>query len=221
MPPTRKGKKTRKASRRPAPQRGGAKALTIPELRTAFDAIDQETRRILRDSTSADKQVKEFQAVWKRIFHRPVSTEAAEGYLAVKRAGRTPRNNSTRKQKGGAAPLSGAPLDYMTRPGLDGAHVSVPQYVGSGLSFYNHINQDALLKGCGVEDITPKVPLSIGSNEVMKGGYRSDLGMAMFQPAASTVPVNPIQAASMYWMGKPLTGMSPDPSEMGQRLSVN
>lgn len=211
MPPTRKGKKTRKAARRTPSQKGGAKALTIPELRTAFDALDQETRRILRDTTSADKQVKEFQAVWKRIFHRPVSTAAAEGYLAVKRAGHTPRSNTTRKQKGGAAALAGAPLDYMTRPGVDGAHVSVPQYVSGGLTFYNHINQDALLKDCGVVDTTPKVPLMIGSNEVMKGGYVSDFEMS--RPAAATVPVNPLQAAQMFWAGKSLAGMSPDPSE--------
>jgi hypothetical protein len=215
---SRKGKRTRKASRRAASRRGagGAKPLSIPELRTAFDALDQEARRILREG-SADKQVKEFQAVWKRIFHRPVSAEAAEGYLAVKRAGRTPRNG-TRKQKGGAGALAGAPLDYMTRPGVDGAHVSVPQYVSSGLTFYNHINQDALSKGCGVEDITPKIPVGMGSNEVMKGGA-SDLSMAMFRPAAATVPVNPIQAAQTYWMGKSLAGMSPDPSET--RLGVN
>lgn len=214
---SRKGKRTRKATRR-TPQRGGStKPLSIPELRTAFDALDQETRRILRETTSVDKQVKEFQAIWKRIFHRPVSAEAAEGYLAVKRAGRTPRNN-TRKQKGGAAALAGAPLDYMTRPGVDGAYVSVPQYVSNGLTFYNTINLDALSKGCGVEDITPKVPVSIGSNEVMKGGA-SDLSMALFRPAAATVPVNPIQAAQTYWMGKSLAGMSPDPSET--RLGMN
>lgn len=212
---SRKGKRTRKASRRP--QRGGAKPLSIPELRTAFDAIDQEARRILREKTSADKQVKEFQAVWKRIFHRPVSAEAAEGYLAVKRAGRTPRNG-TRKQKGGAGPLAGAPLDYMTRPGVDGAYVSVPQYVSSGLTFYNTINQDALSKGCGVEDITPKIPVGMGSNEVMKGGA-SDLSMALFRPAAATVPMNPIQAAQTYWMGKSLAGSSPDPSET--KLGMN
>ncbi len=211
---SRKGQKTRKGSRRVA-QRGGSKALTIPELRTAFDALEQETRRILREG-GADKQVKAFQAVWKRIFHRPVSAAAAEGYLAVKRAAPTPRANMTRKnkQKGGAAAaLAGAPLDYMTRPGVDGVHVSVPQYVSSGLSFYNTINQDALVKECGVTDITPKVPVSIGSNEVMKGGYKSDLAMASFRPAAASSPPNPVQAAQMYWLGKSLTGSSPDPSE--------
>ena len=170
---------------------------------------------ILREG-ALDKQVKQFQAAWKRIFHRPVSAAAAESYLAVKRAAPLPRvknGNTTRRQRGGAAALAGAPLDYMTRPGVDGTYVSVPQYVASGLSFYNHINQEAMLKDCGHQDITPKVPVSIGSNEVMKGGYRSDLGMAMFRPAAATVPMNPLQAAQMYWMGKSLTGSSPDPSE--------
>jgi hypothetical protein len=199
------------------PQRAGAttasKALSIPELRAAFDAVEQETRVILREG-SLDKQIKQFQAVWKRIFHRPVSAAAAESYLAVKRAAPLPRvKNTTRRQKGGAAALAGAPLDYMTRPGVDGIHVSVPQYMSNGLSFYNHINQTAMSKDCGHVDITPKVPISIGNNEVMKGGYRSDLGMAMFRPAAASSPPSPIEAAQMYWMGKSLSGSSPDPSE--------
>lgn len=199
-------------------QRAGAaatKALSIPELKAAFDALEQETRVILRE-TNIEKQKKQFQAAWKRIFHRPVSAEAAESYLSVKRAAPVPRvKNATRRLKGGGAgaPLAGAPLDYTTRPGVDGVHVSVPQYLTSGLSFYNQINQEAMLKDCGHQDITPKVPISIGSNEVMKGGYRSDMGMAMFRPAAATVPMNPLQAVQTYWMGKSLAGSSPDPSE--------
>lgn len=199
---SRKGKPSRKANRK---YRGGfkstaKKALSIPELKAAFDALEQETVRILREG-SADTQLKEFKTAWQRIFHRPVSTEAAEGYLAVKRT--APRRNNTRKtQKGGAA-LAGAPLDYMTRPGLDGAYVSVPKYLAGGLDFYNTINQTALSKDCGVVDITPKVPLTIGSNEVMKGGGA---------PPATGNPPSPFNAAKLYWSGKPV-GPSPDPSE--------
>ena len=196
---SRKGKQTRKRNAR---QRGGsAKPLSIPELKTAFDALEQETKRILREGT-ADSQIKEFKSVWSRIFHRPVSTEAAEGYLAVKRAAKPSR--STRKnQKGGAAALAGAPLDYMTRPGLDGAHVSVPSYLSGGLSFYNHINQIAMDKDCGIVNTTPKVPISIGSNEVMKGGGA---------PPATGNPPTPFDAFKLYWSGKAV-GPSPDPSQ--------
>ncbi len=202
---SRKGKPSRKANRKSRTGGGSAtakRALSIPELKAAFDALEQETVRILRQGT-ADAQLKEFKAAWQRIFHRPVSTAAAESYLAVKRT--APRRNTTRKgnksQMGGAA-LAGAPLDYMTRPGLDGVYASVPKYLSSGLDFYNTINQTAMSKDCGVVDITPKVPITIGSNEVMKGGA----------PPATGNPPTPMNAAKLYWSGKPV-GPSPDPSE--------
>lgn len=82
------------------------------------------------------------------------------------------KKSGTRKQKGGAQ-LTGAPLDYSTRPGIDGIYGVFPAYITSGFDFYNDINKEAPLAGCGVENTTPKVPISIGSNLVQqKGGKR-------------------------------------------------
>ncbi len=145
-----------------------SKALTIPQLRKSFDHIDSWVESHLSKKTLKDL-VPAFQAEWKKTFHHDVNAKAAEAYLAIKhRSG----SKKTKKQRGGAAPLAGAPLDYMTRQGVYGVYGNFPQYVSSGLSFYNQINQDSLTAACGTENITPKLPADMGSNEVQKGGRK-------------------------------------------------
>jgi hypothetical protein len=145
-----------------------SKALTIPQLRKSFDHIDTWVESHLSKKALKDL-VPAFQAEWKKTFHHDVNAKAAEAYLAIKhRSG----SKKTKKQRGGAAALAGAPLDYMTRQGVYGVYGNFPQYVSSGLSFYNQINQDSLTAACGTENITPKLPADMGSNEVQKGGRK-------------------------------------------------
>jgi hypothetical protein len=145
-----------------------SKTLTIPQLRKSFDHIDSWVESHVRGMKKSMKElVPAFQAEWKKTFHRDVNSKAAEAYLALKHKA-APR--MTKKQRGGSAALSGAPLDYMTRQGVYGVYGNFPQYVSSGLSFYNQINQDSLTANCGTENITPKLPADMGSNEVQKGG---------------------------------------------------
>jgi hypothetical protein len=151
MPPTRRA---RRKSRKSA-----APATTIPELKVSFDKLEDKVQDILRSKSSPLQQVHAFQAAWRSIFHRPVDAAAAESYLAIKR--RTCTHGQTRKagrvkQKGGAAtPLSGAPLDYQTAPGIYGSHGTFPTYQVAGLGFYDMINKDGLASTCGQQDITP------------------------------------------------------------------
>jgi len=169
---------------------------SIPELKRNFDRLNQEVSEILRSGEKGPARVKRFQQVWRKIFGRPVDKLAAEAYLEVKQRSRH-RTAESRKQKGGMAPLSGAPLDYQTRPGIDGTHGSFLPYVGGKeLGFYDTINQEGLAKGCGIEDSTPKVAASMGSNEVgMQGG-----GVAVFDDMKA------------YWQGRPALP-SPAPSQ--------
>jgi hypothetical protein len=194
------------------------KAMTIPELKQAFDALERETHTLLKEKNTA-QHVRKFQGIWKSIFHRPVSAKAAESYLQIKRSSSSSSSSGkTRKQKqhGGAAALAGAPLDYMTRPGVDGVHGSFPAYQAQGLSFYNTINKDGLFQDCGVKDITPVVPVSIGSNQV--GGTFSDLSHAtMYKPIHSSVPATPLQDAQTYFQGRPL-GASPAPESSALKV---
>lgn len=142
------------------------KPLTIPQLRKSFDHIDSWVESHLR-SKSVKSLVPAFQAEWEKTFHREVDATAAEAYLRLK-ARSKPR--MTKKQKGGAAPLAGAPLDYTTRQGVYGVYGNFPAYVSSGLNFYDSIWQDSLTANCGKENITPKIPATLGSNEVQTGG---------------------------------------------------
>lgn len=192
--------------------------MTIPQLRKAFDHIEDFTQTLLHSTKNTDERRQAFQKEWMKVFHRAVDDKSANAYLQFEETkGRS--KGKTKKQKGGATPLSGAPLDYSTRPGIDGLYGTFPAYVSSGLAFYNDINKEAPLAGCGVENTTPKVPLSIGSNEVQKGGRRtrrtrrqgggafptlSEFAQALtFRPITATSPPTMVYNAQMAYKGLP------------------
>ena len=194
--------------------------MTIPQLRKAFDHIERYTTSLLHSTKDATERRKAFQKEWKKVFHREVDEKSADAYLQFEEK-KVGKKSGTRKQKqkGGAAPLAGAPLDYSTRPGIDGIYGVFPAYVSSGLSFYNDINLEAPLAGCGTENTTPKVPISIGSNEVQKGGRRtrkakrqdggafpsiSEFAQALsFRPVLATAPPSMAYNAQMDFKGLP------------------
>lgn len=196
--------------------------MTIPQLRKAFDHMENFTASLLKTTKGTEERRKAFQKEWMKVFHRAVDDKSADAYLAFEEKKQT-KGKGTRKQKGGADPLSGAPLDYSTRPGIDGIYGVFPAYVSSGLAFYNDINKEAPLAGCGTENTTPKVPLSIGSNEVQKGGKRktrkqrqrggafptiSEFAQALtFRPITSTSPPTAFYNAQMDYKG-----VNPPPS---------
>lgn len=194
--------------------------MTIPQLRKAFDHIERFTDSLLKQTSGADERRKAFQKEWSKVFHRSVDDKSANAYLQFEEKKMKKGKKGTRKQKGGSAPLSGAPLDYSTRPGIEGVYGVFPAYVTSGFDFYNDINKEAPVAGCGVENTTPKVPISIGSNEVQKGGKRktrkskrqgggafpslSEFATALsFRPITSTQPPSMSYTAQMDFKGLP------------------
>ena len=195
---TRKMKKSTKQEQQ--------KPLTIPELRKAFDAIDAKVEQL----RGADKstQMSEFKKTWKSVFGRDVSTKAVEAYLHVKLHEKKGKKETRKmkKQRGGAMPLAGAPLDYQLRPGIDGPYGVYPAYVEKGLSFYDSINQIGMKAECGVKDFTPNVPKDMGSNQA--GGANvtlKDFASAMtFKPFDSTVPSSVFQDIRTAYLGKDL-----------------
>jgi hypothetical protein len=141
-------------------KRGGVSS--IPEIKHAFDQLEHDTHNVLKMGQPMPEMVKAFKKIWKRIFHRPISHSSAEEFLRARKA--KPVRKFTRKMKGGAQqPLSGAPLDSSLGPGVYGAHGSFPAYWSQGGPNYPEIG---ITESCGVQDITPKVPISIGSNQV-------------------------------------------------------
>lgn len=154
---------SKKTRRNKTSKRNGA--MTIPELKRAFDKIEAKVQSIR--SLSMPEQIKQFQSTWKDVFGRDIEKSAAEAYLKVKMSEKTRKMTRKAKKtmKGGAAPLAGAPLDYQTRPGIDGPSVSYPAYLSAGLSGYDKFNQFAYKADCGVKDITPTLPAGLGSNQ--------------------------------------------------------
>ena len=180
-----------------------------PSLKHSFDVLEHEVAKILKAGHDPKKRIREFQAVWRKIFGRPVEAIAAEAYLQVKMKPNTP--GRTRRQKGGS-PLAGAPLDFTTRPGVDGVHGSFPPYLTSGLSFYNTINQDQLNKGVGLGAFEPAVPASLGSNQAGGSALYDAAFLATTRPAAPTSPPSMIDDLQTWAQGRPL-GASPDPAQ--------
>ena len=144
---------------------------TLPELKGIFTSLRKGTLEILKSSSSTKERITKFKKLWFTLMHSPVEPIAAEAYLRVMETGSSRKNTTRRAQKGGAAAgMSGAPLDFQTRPGVDGVYGSFPQYQTGGLSFYDTINKQGMFQECGRVDNTPFVPESISSNKVQGGG---------------------------------------------------
>ena len=148
-------------------------ALTIPELRRAFEHIEEFAMTHMND-------VKALQEEWKKVFYKELDKESAEEYIAHVKSlpKKTKALRKTRSTKvGGSSPLGGAPLDYTTRPGIyisaginEGSYAQVPKYVASG--FWNPemgISYDPV-KG---QPAWPVPYASTGSNLVKGGGCDS------------------------------------------------
>jgi hypothetical protein len=178
----------------------------IPSIKNSFDVLEREVEEIIRETPDTKQRVRKFQQVWRKIFGRPVEGIAAEAYLQVKMKTTTRRKS----QKGGAA-LAGAPLDYQTRPGIDGVHGSFPQYVSSGLGFYDTINQDQLNKGVGLSAFDPAVPADMGSNKVGGGATADAAYLSLTRPFSSVSPPSTVNNIQTSLQGRAV-GAPADPS---------
>lgn len=214
----KKGAKPPQAESHSRRRRSAATPTTIPELKRSFDSLEQAVGTILKSPDSKGR-VRKFQEAWRRIFGRPVDAAAAEAYLKVKSRGAAAgavagKTRKAKGQKGGAAAavLAGAPLDFQTRPGVDGVHGSFLPYLTKGLDFYNTVNQESMFRGCGTVDTTPKVPADLGSNKV-GGGLLSDAAfVALTRPFSASSPPSVANDIQTTWQGRQL-GASPDPVE--------
>jgi hypothetical protein len=187
---------------------GEGPVTTLVELKAVFDRVRKGSLAVLKETSDKKQRIKKFQALLREQFHHPVHPMAAEAYLTVVEKGLgSKRGTGTRrrKQKGGMAPL-----DFQTRPGIDGVHGSFPQYLTSGLSFANTVNQEAMFRDCGKVDITPAVPVSIGSNQagggVGIGTILGDaIGLATTRPFESQSPPSVAQDIQTLWQGRNLS----------------
>lgn len=155
---------------------------TIPELRRAFEHIEEVGQRLCRLPTG--KAIVEFQKEWRKTFYRDLSKQAAEAYLDhVKKEHSSARSTKrkTRKLRGGGAALVGAPLDFTLRPGINlvpggvnqNSYAVTPAFVDKG--FWNPEPAQNYDPVPGQTRYVTQVPAGMGNNAVrpMNGGNKN------------------------------------------------
>jgi hypothetical protein len=205
---------------------------SIPELRRAFEHIEQVADQLIRDNKSKDSIIKSFRKEWSNTFHKELDKKSADAFITHRM-----ESKKGHRTKGGAAPLAGAPLDSTVRPGIyldqgripgpdggltatvGGGYGNYVQYVDRGFFNPEIAHQYDPIKGQSVFPLAPRVDM--GSN-AFKGGNRSrktrksigggigaTLQQAFTRPIPADVPTNPLfdMQSKIYGING---GMSPD-----------
>jgi hypothetical protein len=122
--------------------------MTIPQLRKAFDHIESFTTGLLQREKDPKKRRQAFQEEWMKVFHHAVDEKATDAYLQFE-AKKTKGSKTRRSRQRGGAALSGAPLDYSTRPGIYGVYGTFPEYISGGFATMgNATNKMAIQEDC-------------------------------------------------------------------------
>lgn len=168
---------------------------TIPELRRSFEHIESFVDRKIYEGDSKEKLVKELKKEWSHVFLKELDTKSAEAFINSRFSHKQTSRRKTIRHRGGAGPISGAPLDYTTRAGMYLAPGQIPDKNGhlplsdgAKSNFGSYV--EYVDKGFSVgipepgykSDPVPgqtrfptSVPVGMGSNEVhfsTKGGSR-------------------------------------------------
>jgi hypothetical protein len=213
-----------------------AHVQTVPELRRAFEHIDTFAKSLLKKPVA--EAVNDFQSEWKRTFYRSITADSAKAYLDSIRHTSVPKK--TRRLRGGAGALEGAPLDYQTRPGVyiqpaglnENSYAQVPAYIASG--FWNPAMAHTYDPVPGQTRYVIQTPPGMESNLVKGGGNKKDrrtsrrlrggaallnqafstdmLSQALSRVMPATIPPAPLQDAMTAFRGEQL-GQSPDPTQ--------
>lgn len=215
-------RKTRRHSARKS-EKGIA---SIPELRRAFEHIEEVVDRKVKQKASKEEISKELRKEWHGVFFKTLDKKSADAYIDERMSHKS-RRVTRRVSKGGSQPIAGAPLDYMTRQGIylapgqiptaqghlplssgaPSAYGSYVQYVDKG--FWNPEPGQSYDPVPG-QPPWPVVPAGMGSN-LVKGGRRTlrkggSLGSILSQittrPISSSVPAGVLQDAQDRWYGK-------------------
>ncbi len=195
------------------------KVLTIPELRKSLDYVTQYSAGLVKSGAKSTKEMAAaFAEEWHKVFGAKLDTKTAESYIRHVMSKPVFGSKGTRrKMRGGAVPLAGAPLDHLTRPGLDLPYGQFLKYIDSG--FWNP----------EPATFTPQGDLpsaGMGSNRMSGGGLIDGISSMLFRPVVATNPPSVQFDAATAWSGQPL-GPGPDvtqqawkPQPIGQAVIV-
>lgn len=176
-------------------------AMTIPGLRKSLEHISLYGESLAQSGTKSVKDAAAaFASEWSKVFGKPLSMDVAEKYMRHLNSKKGKAGKKTRKIRGGAA---GAPLDALTRPGLELPYGNFLPYVKSG--FWNP--EPAISADYG--RIQGPLPYpETGSNRMSGGGLLDSISNGMnaisFRPFAAQNPPSVQQDAVTAWKGQPL-----------------
>jgi len=202
---------------------------SIPELRRSFEHMEDFVDRKMKAKEPKEKCIKDLRKEWYHVFGKELNKASAEAFIQGRSA------PSRRRTIRGGAALAGAPLDYITRPGMYLAPESIPnangslplsggapstfgsfvQYVQKGFFNPEIAQQYDPIKG---QAAWPSPAPGMGSNAFMKGGKRRTrrggaagalLSQAFTRPFMSQAPPGTMQDMQDMWHGKTV-GLSPD-----------
>jgi hypothetical protein len=89
---------------------------SIPELRRAFEHVEEVIDDMIRKKENKDTIIRQLRKEWTGVFHKTLDRPSA--VAMVEHRMELCRHRGTRSHHGGAQPIAGAPLDYVTRPGI-------------------------------------------------------------------------------------------------------
>ena len=233
----RKGAKTQKRSRTASKSKS---ALGIPELRKSLDYIGDYTNSLLKKGSTVTKEMAaEFAKEWHKVFGKPMTLHSAKQYLeSVMKTSKGSKR--TRKQRGGSClmrggscqagtspmrggaqdtTLTGAPMNHLTRPGVDIPYGKFLPYVSSG--FWNP--EQAPAADCGT--FKPVLPTAgLGSNSMKGGGFLDTISNTFsagsFRPFIAQNPTTPQYDTQTAWKGQPL-GPGPEAWQQAWKPMMN
>jgi hypothetical protein len=216
----RKGAKTQK--RRSKTGSKSKSAMGIPELRKSLDYIGEYTNSLVRSGSSVTKEMAaKFANEWRKVFGKSMSLSSAKQYLESVMKTSKGSKKTRRRQRGGAqdTTLTGAPINHLTRPGVDIPYGKFLPYVEGG--FWNP--EQAPAADCGT--FKPVLPSAgLGSNSMKGGGLMSAISNAFsagsFRPFIAQNPTTPQYDAQTAWKGQSL-GPGPESWQQAWRPMLN
>jgi len=158
---------------------------SIPELRRAFEHVEQVIDEMIHNKESKANMVSHIRKEWLKVFHKTLDKASADA-LITHRMG-------SRSMKGGAsAPLAGAPVDYVTRPGIyldqgsipgadggltktvgGGGYGSYVRYVDNGFFNPEIAQQYDPVGGQSIFPFAPRADMGSNAFTPVKGGKRT------------------------------------------------
>lgn len=182
-------------------RRGNKKTLTIPQLRKSLDHIHSYASHLAKSGASSQKEkAAAFSDEWYKTFGKRLDKNTAESYVAhvMSTQKKSSAKKTRRNQRGGMAPL-----DYLTRPGVDLPYGKFLDYVDKG--FWNP--EPAPAADCpGFKTVLPYA--GTGSNRMSGGGIMSTLSNGLnaigMRPFVAQNPPSIQQDAATAWRGQAL-----------------